>query len=74
MTPEREGTYDGKCAELCGTYHSRMLFNVEVVSAEEYADHLTQLQEQGNVGVALGGSDAVTQDGLDPDTETEDSE
>ena len=26
-----EGTYKGKCAELCGVYHSRMLFNVEVV-------------------------------------------
>jgi cytochrome c oxidase subunit 2 len=78
LTPEREGTYAGKCAELCGTYHSRMLFNVEVVSAERYAEHLAELEEQGNVGVALGGSEAVTQDGLDidseVDTETEGSE
>ena len=29
FTPEREGTYAGKCAELCGEYHSLMLFNVE---------------------------------------------
>ena len=71
MTPEREGTYVGKCAELCGTYHSRMLFNVEVVSAEEYAEHLAELEEAGNVGVALGGSEAITQDGLDTETETE---
>jgi len=35
FTPTREGEYVGKCAELCGTYHSRMLFNVEVVSPEE---------------------------------------
>jgi cytochrome c oxidase subunit 2 len=74
MTPERIGTFDGKCAELCGTYHSRMLFNVEVVDAEEYAAHLSELAEQGNVGVALGGSEAVTQDGLDNETETEGSE
>jgi cytochrome c oxidase subunit 2 len=78
MTPEREGTYAGKCAELCGTYHSRMLFNVEVVTAEEYADRLAELEEQGNVGVAKGGSEAITQDGLDieseTDTETEGSE
>jgi cytochrome c oxidase subunit 2 len=74
MTPEREGTYDGRCAELCGTYHSRMLFNVEVVSAEEYANHLADLQDEGNVGLALGGSEAVTQDGLNPKTETGDSE
>ena len=74
MTPEREGTYAGKCAELCGTYHSRMLFNVEVVSAEEYADHLAELEEQGNVGVPRGGSEVITQDGLDIDSETEGSE
>jgi cytochrome c oxidase subunit II len=74
MTPNREGTFAGKCAELCGTYHSRMLFNVEVVSAERYAEHLRELEELGNVGVALGGSEAVTQDGLDIDTETEGSE
>jgi cytochrome c oxidase subunit 2 len=74
MTPEREGTYVGKCAELCGTYHSRMLFNVEVVSPEEYADRLAELEEQGNVGVPKGGSEVITQDGLDIDSETEGSE
>ena len=36
ITPQREGTYVGKCAELCGTEHARMLFNVEIVSPEEY--------------------------------------
>jgi cytochrome c oxidase subunit 2 len=65
MTPTREGTFAGKCAELCGTYHSRMLFNVDVVSREEYDEHLRDLEEQGNVGVALGGSDATTQSGLE---------
>ena len=64
LTPTREGTFAWKCAELCGTYHSRMLFNVEVVSAEEFAQHLEDLEAQGNVGVALGGSEAVEQDGL----------
>ena len=33
VTPTREGTFDGRCAELCGVYHSRMLFNVKVVEA-----------------------------------------
>jgi cytochrome c oxidase subunit 2 len=65
MTPIREGTFVGKCAELCGTYHSRMLFNVKVVSADEYAAQLEALQAKGNVGVILGGSDATTQAGLD---------
>jgi cytochrome c oxidase subunit 2 len=48
--PEREGTYAGKCAELCGEYHSMMLFNVEVVSESEYEAYINDLAEQGNVG------------------------
>lgn len=65
MTPTREGTFMGKCAELCGAYHSRMLFNVEVVSAARYAEELQKLQDKGNVGVILGGTTAGTQAGLD---------
>jgi cytochrome c oxidase subunit II len=70
MTPTRLGTFAGKCAELCGTYHSRMLFNVEVVSAEDYADYLRTLQEPESLGVVLGGTEAITQSGLDADEET----
>lgn len=62
FTPTREGTYAGKCAELCGTYHSRMLFNVQVVSADEYDQHLRDLEEQGNVGVLTGGQEAINGD------------
>ena len=40
VTPKRVGTYAGKCYELCGTYHSRMLFNVEVVEPADYDDYL----------------------------------
>ncbi|MFC7374293.1 cytochrome c oxidase subunit II [Brachybacterium sp. GCM10030267] len=50
VTPTREGTYFGKCAELCGEYHSDMLFNVKVVSQEEYDAHMQELREQGNTG------------------------
>jgi cytochrome c oxidase subunit II len=64
MTPVREGTFAGRCAELCGTYHSRMLFNVEVVSAAEFADRLQELQDQGNTGLTVGGEDASVQAGL----------
>ena len=69
LTPEREGTFDGKCTELCGTYHSRMLFNVEVVSAEEFQAELERLRDEGNTGLALGGEDTTTQDGLEPNEE-----
>jgi cytochrome c oxidase subunit 2 len=65
FTPTREGSFAGRCAELCGTYHSRMLFNVEVVSRARYDEHLRDLEEQGNVGLLLGGVDAKTQAGRD---------
>ena len=50
FTPLKEGTYVGKCAELCGEYHSMMLFNVKVVSQAEYESHLSELAAKGNVG------------------------
>jgi len=50
FTPLKEGTYVGKCAELCGEYHSMMLFNVKVVSQSEYDAHVAQLAAGGNVG------------------------
>lgn len=33
----REGTFRGQCAELCGTWHSRMPIVVESVSQEKFA-------------------------------------
>jgi cytochrome c oxidase subunit 2 len=50
VTPQVEGTYKGKCAELCGEYHSMMLFNVKVVSEAEYETYITSLEAAGNVG------------------------
>lgn len=50
FTPLKEGTFTGKCAELCGEYHSLMLFNVKVVSPSEYDDYLATLRTEGNVG------------------------
>jgi cytochrome c oxidase subunit 2 len=49
--PEKTGTYQGKCAELCGEYHSLMLFQVKVVSPEKYQDYLDSLKDQGKVGL-----------------------
>jgi cytochrome c oxidase subunit 2 len=79
FTPTEEGTYEGRCAELCGAYHSRMLFDVEVVSPDEYADYLQTLEDKGQTGLATGGANADTQTGLeeevqDDDTTTEDGQ
>ena len=54
LTPTTEGVFPGKCAELCGTYHSAMLFNVHVVSEAEYNDYLKTLVAKGQTGEAKG--------------------
>ncbi|MFG3493729.1 cytochrome c oxidase subunit II [Streptomyces sp. NPDC047928] len=55
VTATEEGTFRGKCAELCGVDHSRMLFNVKVVSPERYQQHLKELAEQGKTGFIPSG-------------------
>jgi cytochrome c oxidase subunit 2 len=67
ITPTRTGTFKGKCYELCGVYHSRMLFNVKVVSQDDYEAHLKDLEDQGLTSdlPLLGGAEAYTQAGLD---------
>ncbi len=73
VTPTREGTFAGRCAELCGVYHSRMLFTLEVVSAEEYEEYLQGLKEQGNVGLVLGNVDSREQAGLEEQVQDDDT-
>lgn len=50
FTPTKIGTYNGKCAELCGEFHSMMLFNVKVVSQSDYDQHIADLKAAGQVG------------------------
>ena len=71
ITPTEIGEYRGACYELCGVYHSRMLFEVKVVSREDYEDHLADLEAAGNVSEfpLLGGTEAYRQDGLEPGEE-----
>ena len=65
LTPNRAGTFEGRCAELCGVYHSRMLFKVKVVKRAEFDAHMALLAKQGNTGPALGGSRVAEQPGLE---------
>lgn len=55
LTPNKEGTFLGKCAELCGVDHSRMLFTVKVVSQEEFDAHMQELREKGQFGQLTSG-------------------
>lgn len=42
ITVRQQGTYIGRCAELCGEKHDRMNFEVKVVSGEEYDQFIDQ--------------------------------
>jgi cytochrome c oxidase subunit 2 len=50
VVPTETGHFAGKCAELCGAYHSQMLFNVQVVDQATYDKHMADLRAQGNSG------------------------
>lgn len=51
LTPNKLGTFAGKCTELCGTYHSGMLFNVKVVERPEFDAFVESLRARGNTGL-----------------------
>jgi cytochrome c oxidase subunit 2 len=41
VTVRQEGSYVGRCAELCGTYHAYMNFEVRSVSAADYNAYIS---------------------------------
>lgn len=51
LTPNKLGTFAGKCAELCGVDHSRMLFNVRVVERAEFDQYIADLKARGQSGL-----------------------
>jgi cytochrome c oxidase subunit 2 len=61
VTVREEGAYVGRCAELCGTYHAYMNFEVRAVSGEDYDAYLEARQSGLDTFEAL---DAIGQPGL----------
>jgi cytochrome c oxidase subunit 2 len=53
VTPTRTGTWTGRCSELCGLYHSRMLFTVKIVTPAQFQSWVKTQQAQQN---ASGGA------------------
>lgn len=45
VTVREEGAYVGRCAELCGTYHAYMNFELRSVSGEDYEAYLAAREE-----------------------------
>jgi cytochrome c oxidase subunit II len=78
VTPNTEGTFKGRCAELCGAYHARMLFNVEVVSTDEFEDYIEDLRadpdQQGIIEAPLRGGFQPDEDETQDETSQDDGE
>jgi cytochrome c oxidase subunit 2 len=47
ITAVKDGHYVGRCAELCGTYHSQMQFEVRVVEPATYTAYISALAKFG---------------------------
>jgi cytochrome c oxidase subunit 2 len=60
LTPNKLGVFSGKCAEFCGEDHSRMLFQVHVVSQAEFDQHMADLKARGQSGLLDTGRSIVT--------------
>jgi cytochrome c oxidase subunit 2 len=52
--PTQVGTYDGKCAELCGIQHAAMTFNVQVLPRQEFDQWLARRRTTQGRGTQLG--------------------
>jgi cytochrome c oxidase subunit 2 len=65
FTPTSTGSFVGRCAELCGTYHSQMNFEVRVVTADVFAKYLDALRSIGPNDPARQ-SKALTAAGMSP--------
>jgi cytochrome c oxidase subunit 2 len=59
VTLTHTGTYTGHCSELCGLYHSRMLFTVKVVSKQQFQQWVSGRQASSSTTTAITGSTAA---------------
>jgi cytochrome c oxidase subunit II len=74
VVPQKIGDYKGKCAELCGEYHSEMLFNVKVVSRADYDKRIAELKANGQSGslpTDLGRSEMTPRSGAEESGNTD---
>ena len=53
VTIEKEGAYVGRCAELCGTYHSMMNFELRAVPFDEYQQFIAAKKQGMSTPEAL---------------------
>jgi cytochrome c oxidase subunit II len=74
MTPSEIGHWPGKCAELCGLYHSRMLFNVVIETPAQFQTWATaataaQDKKENQCRTAQNGALTIAAKGIKFDTD-----
>ncbi|MBB4904780.1 aa3-type cytochrome oxidase subunit II [Actinophytocola algeriensis] len=63
---DREGSFVGRCAELCGTYHSGMNFEVRALSPERFDDYMQlRVTTNENTGKPFTAAEALARMGED---------
>jgi cytochrome c oxidase subunit 2 len=50
ITATQTGEFLGHCSELCGVYHSRMLFWLKIVTPQQFQTDMSQLEAAGHFG------------------------
>ncbi len=65
MTPTAEGTFAGRCAELCGCPALSDAVQGEVVSQDEFDEHIQELDDAGQIGAPRGGENSEEIAGLE---------
>jgi cytochrome c oxidase subunit II len=61
VTPIKTGTFTGRCTELCGLYHSRMLFTLKIVTPQQFRQWISTQQAQQELQVTSQNASGGTQ-------------
>ncbi|RVW05608.1 aa3-type cytochrome oxidase subunit II [Rhodococcus xishaensis] len=63
---EREGAFVGRCAEMCGTFHSMMNFEVRAVTPEKFMQYIEARKSVEEGGQGLSTAEALASIGESP--------
>ncbi|MGJ5669398.1 cytochrome c oxidase subunit II [Rhodococcus aetherivorans] len=63
---QEEGAFVGRCAEMCGTYHAMMNFEVRAVSPERFAEYIELRKPVEDGGEGLTNAQALERIGESP--------
>jgi len=61
VTPIKTGTFTGRCTELCGLYHSRMLFTLKILTPQQFRQWIATQQAQQELQVTSQNSSGGAQ-------------